>query len=294
MITLKELKKALYKDLPFIRNKDFLTVFFPEPLYYNKNDQFNIDFKDASYQKIAPCLSHLMNGKISDKTDKTTTKNGTERIRNQMLSIIRDNDDIFHAIEINCKNFIENNCIDKNIFNELIETLDNDMSWLKKHFYHCLELCPSHGLTLLLLYALLPNHVNALTHLKNWEKSSLPASLSHKQKDNVISLQQDLSKLINILKESYGTVKENDNSYLNQKTTFEASLEYHRLELPSDIRQDFSNLLKAANDIYFHLYKSPAPPYDYPTIFGCQLEKLIQLENNYISFCQKLAERISE
>lgn len=291
MITLKKIKNILYKELPSINNKEFLKTFFPKTLYDNENPQFNTGLDKDDYQDIASWLSHLMNGKTSEK-DNSSVKSGVERVRNQMICIIRDNDDIFFAIESNCKNFIEKNSINKNIFYELVENEEISDSSLKEHFYKCLKLYPAHGLTLLLLYALLPNHVDTLCHLDGWKKSSFLAPISCEQKMYVISLQQDLRTLIDILKKSYGMVKDNDDSYLNLMENFESSLEHHIFELPSDIYQQFKSLFKISNDIYFQLYKFPDSPCSYSTTFAYQLKKLIQLENAYNSFLQELTERI--
>lgn len=292
MITLNELKKIIYNDTVAPRNIKFLTTFLPSDLYNNPYQELNINLINSEYKSIAGWLSYLMNGKTSLHDKKNITRSGVERVRNQMLSIILKDQDILNAMEINCKNFITQYPIETNPLIYLIKNDPEINDSIKEHLEKCINTDLPHGLTLLFLCALLPNHIQKLTNLKYWQNSHLLTNihLNHSQYNTVLSLQKQLGNLINVVRDSCGLGEEIDNCCLNQLMEFDNTLRIHALDVPPDIYQQFSNLLNLANCIYYQLYNPLNPSCTPATLFACKLQKIIELQQAYDSFCRDLNE----
>lgn len=291
MVTLKELKKILYKNTLKVDAIPFLTTFLPDMLCNNPDGNLNIHLINSHYQDIAGWLSHLMNGKTSSN-DKKATKSGVERVRKQMLSIILENENLIYDIETNFKDFTEQFPIDLQDLQYLIDDdsqMDED---LKSHFYKCLHKHMPHGLTLLFLYGLFPNHIQKLTHLKSWKTPNCLPKLSKKSKTYsiVLNLQQKLNNLIYTIRETCGLGEESDDCCLNQISEFESLLQYYRLEIPDYIYNHFCDIFKSINDIYYHLYHLPNTNCTYATLLAYDLQQIVKLEESYHSFCQDLNE----
>lgn len=294
MITLKELKKIMYNDITAPRNIAFLTTFLPANLYNNPNPKLNINLIDSEYKTIAGWLSYLMNGKTALHDKEKIIRSGVERVRNQMLSIVLKEQDTFNAIEANCKNFISQHPIDQNSLITLIRNDSEIEELIKEHLEKCVKVYLPHGLTLLFVCALLPNHIQTLTNLKYWENPN-PLTcirLNRSQYDIVLSLQKQLGSLINALRESCGLGEEIDNNCLNKLLEFDATLRIHALDIPHDIHQWFNHLLDSANSIYYQLDNPSDPSSTSATIFAYNLQKIIKLQQAYDSFCSRITEII--
>lgn len=294
MITLNEVKKIIYNDTVAPRNIKFLTTFLPSNLYNNPEQELNINLINSEYKSIAGWLSYLMNGKTSLHDKRKITRSGVERVRNQMLSIILKDQDIINAIEINCKNFILQHPIAPNSLISLIKNDPEINETIMAHLERCINIDLPHGLTLLFLCALLPNHIQKLTNLKYWQNPHplTNISLNRLQYNTVLSLQKQLGNLINVVRDCCGLGEEIDDCCLNQLMAFDNKLRIHALDVPSDIYQHFVNLLNLANCIYYQLYKPLSPSCTPTTIFACKLQKIIELQQAYDSFCRNLSEII--
>lgn len=294
MITLNELKKIIYYDTVAPRNIEFLTTFLPSNLYNNPDQELNINLVNSEYESIAGWLSHLMNGKTSSHDKRKSIKSGVERVRNQMLSIILKDQDICNDLEINCKNFIMQYPIEPSSLINLIKNAPEISEPIKTHLENCVNINLPHGLTLLFLCALLPNHIQKLTNLKYWQNSHPLTNirLNRSQYNTVLSLQKQLGDLINVIRDSCGLGEETDNCCLNQLIKFDDTLRIHALDIPSNIYQHFIDLLNLANCIYYQLYNPLNSSSTPATIFAYKLQKIIVLQQTYDLFCKDLNEII--
>ena len=276
MFTLNNLKKIIYSNTASPRNITFLTTFMPLALYANSDPNLNIHLTDSDYGSVSSWLSNLMNGKTKLNGNIRVSKSGVERVRKQLLSILLNDETIIYDMEMNFRAFINLSPID---LSDLVFLIQNDPEIndnTKNHLILCLHGSISHGLSLIFICALLPDHIEQITKLKAWHSIHSFCRIPRNSPLHtiILDLQENLTKLLNTIKESCGWDEEKDNCCLEQINEFDSLLKLYFLKLPKDIYSAFNNILESAKNIYYKLYKYPYDECSYPTKFVYNLEQI--------------------